>query len=230
MKSKVIFLTTIAIVLFLTACKYDNFDTPQSILSGSVVYNNIPVGVRSGAAELELWQYGYQLRSKIPVYIAQDGTFTAKLFDGNYKLVRLAGAPWATQTDSIDVKVSGNTVVTVPVAPFGTITGATFAYTKTDVSMTANCSVAKVGTAAITSLTLYVGVTSIIDANNNTVSTTLPAASLTDLTTPKTVKVALTNVSPTFLSARSYVYVRLGLLTAGSAERIYTQVQKIQLQ
>lgn len=230
MKSKVLYLAIIALVLILTGCKYDNFEAPQSTLTGSVVYNNVPVGVRSGATELELWQYGFKLRSKIPVYIAQDGTFSAKLFDGNYKLVRLAGAPWTTQTDSIDVKVSGNTVISVPVTPFGTITGATFAYTKSDVTMTANCTVTKVGTAAITSLTLYVGVTSIIDANNNTVSTTLPAASLTDLTTPKTVKVVLTNVSPTFLTNRSYVYVRLGLLTAGSAERFYTQVQKIQLQ
>lgn len=230
MKSKVLYLAIIALALFFTGCEYDNYDAPQSTLTGSVVYNNAAVGVRSGATELELWQYGYKLRSKIPVYIAQDGTFTAKLYDGNYKLVRLAGAPWANQTDSMDVKVSGNTQISVPVTPFGTITNATFAYTKSDLTMTANCTVTKVGSAAMTSLTLYVGVTSIIDANNNTVSTTLPAASLTDLTTTKTVKVVLTNVAPTYLTGRSYVYVRLGLLTAGSAERIYTQVQKIQLQ
>ena len=96
--------------------------------------------------------------------------------------------------------------------------------------MTATCTVTKVGTAAITSLTLYVGITNIIDANNTTQTTTLNAAALADLSTPKTVKVVLTNVTPYFMKQRQYVYVRLGVLSAGSSERLYTQVQKIMLQ
>jgi hypothetical protein len=234
MKSKIISLGILTFFLFLAGCTFDNFTPPQSTLTGKVVYNGNAVGVRSGATQLELWQYGYKLRSKIAVQIAQDGTYTSLLFDGNYKLVRLAGAPWSNQTDSIDVTVKGSTSVDVPVTPYYTITGETFTFTKNDSTMTATCMVNKVGTPAITSLTLYVGVTTIIDANNNLQSTTLASGSLTDLTTTKTVKVKLANVSPAFLyknsyAPRGYVYVRLGVLSAGSSERFYTQVQKITL-
>lgn len=224
MKSKIISLTILTFVIFLTGCSYDNYDPPTSFLTGSVTYNNNPVGVRSNATQLELWQYGYALRSKIAVYIAQDGTYSAKLFDGNYKLVRLAGGPWANQTDSLDVTVSGNTIVNVPVTPFYTITNDSYALNSGVITST--CTVTKVGTEAITSLTLYVGITNIVDANNTSQSTTLNAAALADLSTSKTATVTLN----TALAARSYVYVRLGVLSAGSSERLYSPVQKITLQ
>jgi hypothetical protein len=235
MKNKIISLGILTFFIFLVGCKFDNFDPPKSTLSGKVVYNGNAVGVRSGATQLELWQYGFKLRSKIPVNIAEDGSYTALLFDGNYKLVRLAGAPWSNQTDSIDVTVKGTTSIDVPVTPFYTITNESFVYTTSDSTMTATCNVTKVGTNAITSLTLYVSSTNILDANNNLQTTTLAAAALTDLTTPKTVKVKLTNITPNFYfknyyALRGYVYVRLGVLAVGSSERLYTQVQKITLQ
>lgn len=225
MKSKIISIAILVSLIILAGCEFDNFDPPTSTLSGSVVYNGKAVGVRSGATQLELWQYGYALRSKIAVNISQDGTFTAKLFDGNYKLVRLAGAPWATQTDSISVTVSGNSTIDVPVTPFYVITGETFAYTKGTFTMNGTGLITKVGTAAITSVTLYVGITNIVDANNNSQNATISGTALTDLTTPKNLSVVLNTAN----QARKYVYVRLGVLSAGSAERFYTPVQKITL-
>src|SRR5660397_127396 len=104
MKRYIILLLIVAFGLSYSGCTQDNFDPPTSMLTGTIVYNSTPVGVRSNGTQLELWQYGFKLRSKISVYIAQDGTYSARLFDGNYKLVRLAGAPWANiPLDSIDV-------------------------------------------------------------------------------------------------------------------------------
>ena len=224
MKSKILSFAILISFIVLAGCEFDNFEQPGSTLTGTVNYNGTAVGVRSGATQLELWQYGFQTRAKIPVNIAQDGTFTATLFDGDYKLVRLAGAPWQSQTDSIDVKVSGRTTLDVPVTPYYTLTNETF----TNASGTINSSVKvnKIGTAAITSLTLYVGITNIVDANNNSQNTTLNAAALTDLSTAKTQSIALNTAN----KARSYIYVRIGVLCAGSTERFYTPVQKITLQ
>jgi hypothetical protein len=237
MKNKLILLAVFTSLLILAGCSFDNYDPPTSSLSGNVVYNNVPVGVRSGATQLELWQYkwdtkGIVARAKIAVYINQDGSYAARLFDGDYKLVRLKGGPWADQTDSISVTVKGNTTVDVPVTPFFTITNPTFAYNKADSTVTGTCTVSKVGTFAITSLTLYVGITSIVDANNNVQSSTLNAAALTDLTTPKTITFKMTNVTPTFYwtnfySYKTYIYVRFGVLSAGSGERYYTPWKKI---
>jgi hypothetical protein len=226
MKSKILSIAILVSFIALAGCEYDNYNPPESTLSGTVVYNGKAVGVRSGGTQLELWQYGYQLRSKIPVNISQDGTFTAKVFDGNYKLVRLAGGPWATQTDSISVTVAGTTTVDVPVTPFYVLTGETFAYTSATKTITGTCTVTKVGTAAITSVTLYVGITNIVDANNNSQSTNLSGSALSDLSTPKTANVVLNTAN----QARTYVYVRMGVLSAGSSERYYTPVQKITLQ
>lgn len=224
MKSKILSFVIIISFIVLAGCEFDNYDQPGSKLSGTVNYNGTAVGVRSGATQLELWQYGYPTRAKIPVNIAQDGTFTATLFDGNYKLVRLAGAPWQRQTDSLDVTVSGSTTFDVPVTPFYTLTNETF--TVTSGTVNSSVKVNKIGTENITSLTLYVGVTNIVDANNNSQNTTLNAAALTDLTTAKTQSIALNTAN----KARSYVYVRIGVLCAGSTERYYTPVQKITLQ
>lgn len=223
MKRKILSIAILVSFIVLAGCEYDNYDAPGSKLTGTVMYNGSPVGVRSGATQLELWQYGYQLRSKIPVNIAQDGTFSATLFDGNYKLVRLAGAPWQSQTDSVDVTVNGSTSINVDVTPFYTLTNESF--TVSNGVLNSSVKVNKIGSAAITSLTLYVGVTNIVDANNNSQSVTMNAAALADLSTAKTQSITLNAAN----AARKYVYARIGVLSAGSAERYYTPVQKITL-
>ncbi len=224
MKKKIILYTMISVfVLILVGCEYDNYDPPTSFLTGTVTYNGNAVGVRSGATQLELWQHGYQLFEKIPVHIAQDGTFSARVYDGNYLLVRLKGAPWETTTDSIPVTVIGNTTIDVPVTPFYTIVNPVF--TLNGNVITSTCNLTKVGTYDITSLTLYVGANSIVDQNYNSQNNVLSASALTDLSTPKTNTVTLSEVN----AARDFVYVRLGVLSKGSSERYYTQVQKIML-
>jgi hypothetical protein len=231
MKNKIILLSVIAFAIIIAGCKYDNYSPPTSILSGKVIYNSVPVGVRSNGTQLELWQYtwdtkGKIARAKIAVYIAQDGSYSARLFDGNYKIVRLAGAPWSNpNTDSLDVTVSGNTTFDVPVTPYFTIAGETYTYNKADSSITSTCNITKVGTAAITNLTLYAGVTSIVD-NTNTTQNNVLSTGLTDLTTPKTTKITLTSAN----KKRAYIYVRLAIQISGVSERYFTQVQKISLQ
>jgi len=226
MKSKILSIAVLASLVILAGCEFDNYDEPQSTLTGNVTYNGANVGGRSGATQLELWQYGFALRRKIPVQIAQDGTFRAVVFDGDYKLVRLAGAPWTNQTDTISVTVTGSTTIDVPVTPYFTITGDTYSYTKGTTTVTGTGLVTKVGTANITSATLYVGITNIVDANNNSQNTTISGAALADLSTPKAITVVLNAAN----AARGYVYVRLGVLSAGSAERFYSPVQKLSLQ
>ncbi|MDR0766525.1 MAG: DUF3823 domain-containing protein, partial [Odoribacteraceae bacterium] len=61
---------TIATALLLAGCAIDNYDEPGATLSGRILYNGQVVGVRSAGTQLELWQDGYPLRSKITVYIA----------------------------------------------------------------------------------------------------------------------------------------------------------------
>jgi len=63
---------------WIASCGKDNYDPPQSTLSGQIVYNGNPVQVRgtNGAVQLQLYQDGWQKRDPIAVYVTQDGSFS----------------------------------------------------------------------------------------------------------------------------------------------------------
>lgn len=212
----------LAATLF-SACKYDNYDPPASTLTGRVTYQNQPVGVRTNGVQLELWQRGYQLFTKIPVYVNQDGSFSASLFDGDYKLVRLRGnGPWVDNTDTINVQVRGTTQVDVPVQPYFTINSPTFQRSGSTLTATGQINPVVSGR-TVEQVTLYVGTTQFVDATNNAGNTSLSGTALADLSKP----VSLSLATPA--AVRGTAYMRLGVKTAGVAELLYTPVQLVTL-
>lgn len=210
--------------ILMPGCKKDNYEKPTSILSGKVVYNKEAVGVRSAGVQLELWQHGFQLFTKIPVYVAQDGSFSASLFDGNYKLVRLPGnGPWVNNTDSIDVTVKGGTTIEVPVQPYFIIRNATAS--KNGTTVTATFSIERINASQpLESASLYLGKTEIVDAVNNLKAEALSAGQIGDITAPVTINATI----PATLTGESFFYARIGVKTAGVGEQIYSQPFKIE--
>lgn len=209
----------------LVSCEEDNYDPPKSMLTGQVVYQGDPVGVRSNGVQLELWQPGFELYQKIPVYVAYDGSFSAALFDGDYKLVRLRGnGPWVDNTDSINVQVRGNTVVDVPVEPYYIINNETFQANGNAVA--ASFTIGQVNTSQeLDRVTLYIGTTTIVDVNNSSLNVSLNKDALTDLSAP----INLTLELPPNLSGKDYVFARIGVKTAGVEEMLYSPVKKVEL-
>lgn len=127
---KRIILTILPALLFIasfTACGFDNYDEPKSLLSGKVVYQGEALQVRGTGEKvrLQLYQYGYPNLVPIDVFVGQDGSFSAMLFDGEYKMVtRNNNGPWSTPRDSVTVVVKGNTVQNMEVTPYFTISNA----------------------------------------------------------------------------------------------------------
>lgn len=225
MKIKLLFTIGISLVSILSGCKKDNYSPPTSMLSGRVVYQGQPVGVRSNGVQLEIWQSGFQLFSKIPVYINQDGTFSAALFDGDYKLTRLRGnGPWVDNTDTINVQVRGATNVDVPVEPYFVITNPTFQKSGTAVAASGKIDQV-VTTATIERVSFYIGASEFVDANIKEGFDDKTGAALADLSQPLTFSITPSAA----LAAKGYVFGRIGVKTAGVAEMLYTPVQKIQL-
>jgi hypothetical protein len=231
---KRLFITLLAGLGLLTAgCQKDNITPPTSVLTGRVTFQNEAVGVRGqgttnltnqGLAPLELWQRGEKFRNKIELYINQDGTYSATLFDGDYKLtLRSNGGPWQNSTDSIDVKVRGNTVVDVPVLPYFVVRNAAIA--KSGSVITASCQVSQATAGRnIESVTLFVNNSQFVDTNNSLVGrTTKSGTDLSNLAQPLSFSLSLPS------TARNAVYARIGVKTQGVGELYYSPVQKITL-
>ncbi|QMU29491.1 DUF3823 domain-containing protein [Adhaeribacter radiodurans] len=225
MKSNFIAYIALVLVTILTGCEKDNYDPPTSILSGRVVYDGQPVGVRSNGVQLELWQPGYDLFTKIPVHVAWDGTFSAALFDGNYKLVRLRGnGPWLDNGDTISVQVKGSTMIDVPVVPHFVVKNDTYQKNASAVTATFNLQQINAGS-KLERVNLYVGTTNIVDQNNNAGSAEIVASAITDFSQP----ITLTVNAPASLVSKGYTFARIGVKTEGVAERLYSVPQQVSL-
>lgn len=129
MKNYILVILFLFTITFGTSCSKDNYDEPQSDLIGKIVYKGEAVGVRQtdGAVQMQLFQDGYDLYTPIPVYVNQEGIFSAKLFNGTYKLVtRSLNGPWVNDRDTVVINVGGSTTVEYPVKPYYSISNVKF--------------------------------------------------------------------------------------------------------
>lgn len=206
--------------LVAASCEFDNFEEPKSTLSGRVVYNDEALGLRSNGVQLELWQRGYDLFQKIPVYVAQDGTFSAVVFDGDYQMTLIRGnGPWMDRTDSIPVQVRGSQMIDVEVQPYFVINNTSFDVNGNSLSVTFTLENTNSGR-NLEYASIYMGRTMLTDAVRNDGVFRLPMDQVT-FGTPITVQVPI----PGGLAGRSDIFVRVGAKTAGVAELVYSQAQ-----
>lgn len=219
-----IYIVFLLAVVTLSGCELDNFEPPSSTLTGQIVYNDAPLGLRSDGVQLELWQYGYDDFEKIPVFVAQDGSFSAELFNGDYKLVLLRGnGPWLEREDSIDVNLNGSAEIDVAVNPYYIIEDENISGSGNMVNAT--FSVEEVNPVlGVEYVSLYIGESMIVDEVRNEGEMILPGAEV-EVGTPLNLSVEI----PASISGKGYVFARVGVKTAGVEEMLYSQVQKIEL-
>lgn len=212
-----------AVVLLNTACKKDNYEAPESILSGKIVAQGQSVGLRSNGVQLELWQHGYAFFQKVPVYVDQDGNFSARVFDGEYKLVqRFGNGPWQNNTDSITVQVSGNTVVDMPVNLYYGLSNVSVQ--KSGNAVNASFNVQKIGANNVDRAALFLSSSNIVDLANNLAMVEKEGANI-NIAASQTLSVTI----PASLASRDYLYARVGIRAAGADEYLYSAPVKIAL-
>lgn len=216
-------LSIIIIVFAMSSCGLDNYDAPKSQLRGKITYNGEAVGLRGTgeAVQLQLYQDGYQLRDHISVYVGQDGTFEALLFDGEYKLVtRNQNGPWVNSRDTMTVNVKGFTEIELNVTPFFTISNENISLNGSvlNASFTVN---QIVNTAVIDYVTLLLGKTSFVDDVSNfvrkdfgdqeagSINLSADLSGNNDLITAKT------------------LFARVGVRTVGADQAIYSKVFRL---
>ena len=216
-------LCAIAVATF-TACELDNYDEPGSMLTGKVVdAAGNPIGVQGshGNVQLQLWQPSYPLKADaITVYVAQDGTFSAKLFNGDYVLkLRDGNGPWEHRAgDSLAIHVGGNTAVTFPVQPYYTLSGVTYSLSGTTLSATFTITEATAGR-NISEVFLLVNKTQFVDQDDQVKS---EAGTKTVGTQTVTI-----DLSGDTWDKNKLLYARVGLRIDGISKGLYdTQVYK----
>lgn len=233
MKYKLLLL--VALASGLASCGYDNYEGPESMLQGRIVYNGEPINVATNEVTMELWEPGWQLNNRINVAIDQDGSYSAALFNATYKLVfRDNQGPFQmltnaeTNSDTIVVNLNNNLVMDIEVRPYYMIR--TPNVTASGKTLTGTANVEKIITDEsardIERVSIYVNKTQFVDGrgNYNIAKTDVPAGSIADLS-DVSVSVDLSGVN----LSQDYVYARLGVKIQGVEHMIFSPVQKIQL-
>ena len=218
---------------FLASCQKDNFDEPGSKLEGKLVYNGEAINVSYNDVTFQLWEPGWQKKGEINVAVDQDGTYSAMLFNANYKLVIPSNqGPFKsklnteTGSDTILVKLDGSKVMDIEVVPYYMIRTPQFTVSGREVTGTFKAEQIITGTNAknIERVNLYVNKTQFVDFRSNVASAELAGASVTVGTT-----VSLKATVPAITPTQNYVFARIGLKIAGIEDMIFSPVVKVNL-
>ncbi len=233
MKLKLQYIGLLACCISMLSCKKDNYDAPSITLSGKLVYQGQTFGVEKDQVPFQLFQFGFGKVGPIGQSFTQEGTYSALLFNGTYKLIipngqgpfmwkkTASGAP-----DSLTINLNGNQVLDLEVTPYYLITDAQVSGAAGKVN--AAFKVSKIITDAnakdIENVRLYINKTQFVSAGNNIGSANIDGAAIAD---PN--NVALSVTVPTITPTQNYVFARIGLKVRDVEDRIYSPLVKIQL-
>lgn len=206
-----------ALIIISVSCGKDNYDEPGSLFTGKVVYNGQPLGVRgsNGDVYLQFWQDGYELKTSFNVYVSQDGSYSAMLFDGVYKLVMNSNrGPWVNSPDTVIVNVKGRTTQDYEVKPYYMLSNIT--YNLNDKILTASFDITQVTAGrSIEYVALMVNKTQFVDFGDGTHVNWVRNTSVTPGRV--TLQLDITND----ISKQVKLYARVGLKISGIDQGLY---------
>ncbi len=228
MNIKKYFLLATSFLLF-SACEYDNYEPPKSMLTGTVMYNNEPVRVASEQVTFRLFQSGFDRREPITVQVGPDGSYHALLFNGKYQLVLPSGqGPYVRKanTDTLEIVVKGETEQNIEVLPYYSISNLQVATSGRKVDATLKLQKVVTGDAAkeIESVSLFVNTTRFANSRTNVVSSTIAGGEITNLGA-----VHLSAEVPELTPTQDYVFARIGVKIRNVEDRLFSKVEKVQL-
>jgi len=215
----------------LAGCGKDNYDPPKSRLQGALVYQGDSVRVSYNNVSFQLWQSGFGKLTPIDVTVDQDGSFSALLFDGDYKLIIPVGqGPFVnlvndkTGSDTVLVHVKGDQAFNIEVLPYYMIREPQFSVS--DSTVTASCGVEKIITDTrakdIQSISLYIGKTKFLDQRTSIATATVNAGGKTDMD-----NIALSAGIPALVPVQQYVFARIGIKIKSVEEMIFSPVVEL---
>ncbi|MEP6683106.1 MAG: DUF3823 domain-containing protein [Parafilimonas sp.] len=235
MKNSLKYLLVAGLGVLVFACKKDNYAEPGAILTGNLLYNTDTIYVERNSVHFQIYQYGFGKVGQISgdETFAQNGSYSAALFNGDYKLIVPNGdGPfmWKQTTggtpDSISITMNGNQTLDLQVTPYYLISNALL--TKSSSNVNASFKIDKIITDVnakdIESVSLFINKTQFVSANNNIARADVAGGDITDPSS-----VSLSVAVPTITPTQSYVFARVGLKIAGVEDYIFSPLVKIDL-
>jgi hypothetical protein len=221
----------LGLLLAATGCKKDNYAAPSATLSGQLTYKGSPVGVEYNQVPFNLYQPGFGKSAPIVGTFQQDGTYSALLFNGNYKFTippNQGPFMWkelgANKRDTLAVVVSGNQTLNIEVTPYYMVRDAKI--TAAAKVVTAVFNIEKVITDAnakdIDRVSLYINKTQFVSGGDQIAGTDLAGSAITSLNNIS-MSVNVPGISPT----QNYVFARVGIKIAGVEDMIFSPVVKV---
>lgn len=237
MKPYALVLGLLALTTVLSGCSDifspDNYEAPNSTLTGQVTYQGTAVPVATDRVELDLWQPGeeFELEQDIDVFVDQEGSFAAVLFDGSYEVNLIDGqGPWVDNATRIPFDVNGDTTIEVPVTPYYLVENPSIVNNNDVVEATFN--IGQIDTSRdVEFVGLYVSTTRFVDRANEIGTDELDASAIPDLDAtislsfelPEDIREAPGSVP------RANVWARVGIKTVGKAHLVYSPVEQLEL-
>jgi len=196
------------------------------VLSGRLVYDGEPVGVRQGLSVLHIFEPGWQTYEPINVIVKQDGTFSSLLFQGHYNLVPIAGTgPFIVHdTDTVNVAITASlTTIDIPVVPYFITSNEQIK--KEGSTLTTVFNIEKiVQTASLDKVGVFIGETMLVDDKFYIKKMEVDEAVIgNDIASPIVVPLTINDIK------EQTVYIRIGVKAKESSEYLFTQVQKIEV-
>lgn len=236
MRNIALFLIMILPIMF-TACEYDNYDEPNAIISGKIVYEGQSIPVKNNQVTFRLYEPGWELSAStyMNVQVAQDGTFSANVYSGkDYYLIRQNNiGPWVNPTASDTIYVincAKNQTVDMPVTPYFLLENVSVTCSNKVVSGT--CSVKQIaGGRNIEFVGLYAGRNIIVDDTYNFGGTAGFATSMATAGDQVSLSLDLNGLSVSSTSgslpSTGFIYARMGLKIEGIDAMVYTESFKL---
>lgn len=223
MKKTIYSFSIISLLILFSGCGKDNYDEPESTLTGKITYNGEAINVRGTdeRVRLQLYQDGYDKHDPIEVFVGQEGTFSAKLFNGEYKMVtRNNNGPWVNTRDTTLIMVNGSTTIEFKVTPYFTISNAEISLSGN--TMNASLTINRiVPTAEIDRVILLLNSTTFVDDGFNVLRKDFTGDDA------KTGQVNYTaELNEKALNAK-FLFGRICVWTKGADQGIYSQVVKL---
>lgn len=230
-----IYLISICLLLITAGCgisDLDNYDSPDAVLEGSIVYNDEPIPVSYDNVTFELWQSGFGRELPIEVTVDQDGSFATELFDGDYRLIIPEGqGPFQrifneeTQSDSINVTLSGSDSLNIEVLPYYMIRNTQFSNSGRTVS--ANFSLEQIispddGGQNVERVSLYVSKTNFVDGRTSESTIDLAGGEIGNMN-----NISLSTDVPEFTPTQDYAFARVGVKIQNVEDMMFSAIEKI---